>query len=97
MVYKETKMLEEPKIRIAVYYRELPVALTSFVQNDGNMSISKDGVKQGVGHSCPRATVTISKIHPAKDKERLQEILKLLDELESNNQIVGHSIRKISN
>jgi len=89
-------MSGDPKIRIAVYYRELPGSLLTMINKDGNMSISKDGIMKGMGHSCPRATVSIFPISPTRDKERFDALVLLLDGLESNNQIAGYTVKGIS-
>jgi len=86
--------MKNTQIKIYIYYRDLPLSLSTYIQADGNMSLVKDGVKQGVGHACPRATLYIDKTDPIRDEKRLDELLKLLVELENNNQIVGHATKR---
>lgn len=81
-------------IFIVIYYRDIPLILKSFISKDGDMKYSKDGVCSGVGHSCPRMTVTMGYNDNDKDRDRLKRITNLLGELESNNQIVSFSVKR---
>ena len=83
------------KIKIAIYYRDLPQSVVLHIQSDGFMSLVKDGAKKGLGHSCPRATIYMTCLTPSKDTARLQALQLLLDGLLSNNQIVDYSVVKI--
>lgn len=74
--------------RYAVYYRDIPMILQSIVSQDGAMSMVKDGVHKIDGHSCPRLTIIVNPV-ANKDVERIRRIEELLDELVTNNQLVG--------
>ena len=80
--------------RIAVYYRqELPGILEATTKADGRMSITKDGIKKydGIHHKAVRATIFVEEGgRESDDLKRISLIIKLLEELESNNQIVGY-------
>jgi hypothetical protein len=75
--------------RFAVYYRDIPTILHDFVKADGNITLTKDGVYKGLGHSCPRLTLVMEDTNPNADKQRMKKLEALLSELESNNQIAG--------
>lgn len=79
--------------KIAVYYRELPNALELLTSSSKTMSLVKDGVYETNGVRCPRATITLDWTGSAQDKELLNGLLKFLEELMSNNQIVSFSAR----
>lgn len=79
---------------VIVYYRDMPMVLKSAITKDGKMKYSKDGVCNGVGHNCPRMTITMESIDKEKDHDRLKLLTQLLGELESNNQIVSFSVKR---
>ena len=87
---------QENKLKIVIYYRDLPLALTSYISLDGHMSIIKDGVKQGAGHACPRATILMDRVSQIRDQERLDTLLSLLKDLAGNNQIVDYNCKKFT-
>jgi len=82
-----------PVQTIAVFYRDLPSALETFVNTDGHIMLRKDGVFPFNGTRVPRMTLEVAPVSFTKDKERAKKLVELLGELESNNQILGFSIR----
>lgn len=84
-------MLIEKKF--AVYYREIPLSLEHFMLKDGNMKFNKDGARPfHDGHRCPRLSIVMEPTGNANlDKDRVKRFEDLLQQLESNNQIVGYS------
>lgn len=76
--------------RYAVYYRNIPPALKLFVQRDGNMSMTKDGVYDLDGQACPRLTITVAPTKTDSDRDRLRKLEELLEELARNNHIAGY-------
>ena len=85
---------DQGSIFIVVYYRDIPVVLKSAINRDGKMKMLKDGIHDSIGHSCPRLTITMEPSSGEKDRERLKVLTSLLDELESNNQIVSFSVKR---
>jgi predicted site-specific integrase-resolvase len=79
---------------IVVYYRDIPMILKSTVNRDGKMKMVKDGIHDSIGHSCPRLTVTMEPVSDHQDKDRLKSVVSLLEELESNNQIVSFAVKR---
>lgn len=77
--------------KYAVYYHEIPLLLELFIKKDGNMGVTKDGVHKGLGHACPRLTITVNPGAIDTDRERLRRLEELLTELSANNQIAGWS------
>jgi hypothetical protein len=75
-----------------VYYRDIPAALTMFVSSNASFSYTKDGVMKGVGHNCPRITITYKPKTPQEDTKCLERLERLLADLLSNNQIVDYSV-----
>lgn len=79
--------------KVAVFYRDMPAALDYFIQTDGKMRLLKDGVFSTNGVRCPRATISMEWTGSETEKERLEALTRLLEELEANNQIVAFNIR----
>lgn len=82
--------------KIIFFYRtEIPEVLNIKAKSDGKVQIIKDGIKKyGTGQRAPRATImaysdTISQNETSK---RFKLFTVLLDELESNNQIIGYKL-----
>lgn len=80
---------------VLVYYRSIPNALACLVNKDGNMSMVKDGVHRINDHSCPRLSIYV--YSKGDDKKRLKNLLSVLEELQSNNQIVKYSQNLLPN
>jgi hypothetical protein len=81
-------------IFIVVYYRDIPMALKAAVSRDGKMKIVKDGIHSSIGHNCPRLTITMESVSDESDRSRLKGMTLLLEELESNNQIVSFAVKR---
>lgn len=73
---------------IVVYYRDIPNLLSCFINKDKYITLMKDGVNKVNDHSCPR--MTISLYDHNDNQKRLKDILDLLEDLKSNNQIVDY-------
>lgn len=82
----------EKKLLAYVYYRDIPLALSTFISANKNVYYTKDGALKGVGHNCPRLTIRLTPISPDADKKLKDKLDSLLGELESNNQIVSYSV-----
>jgi len=81
-------MSNDTKSPIAyVYYRDIPLVLQTYITSNPTLSYTKDGVMQGIGHNCPRLTVKLMKSGLDTDKNIIIKLEKILNELESNNQI----------
>ena len=78
---------------IMVFYRDFPAILEDFVRKDGHMTLIRDGARP-LGPSgsdkCPRLTILIEALSPAKDPDRVLRLANLLDELDSNGQIIAY-------
>ena len=79
--------------KIAIYYRDMPQIIEILTLKDSKLSLTKDGVFTTGGVKCPRATLNMEWDASHTASEKLGRIVKILDELESNNQIVSYSIR----
>jgi hypothetical protein len=74
--------------RVYIYYRkELHPDLVRMFDRDGNFKISKDGVQRGIGHACPRVTVTVESTGPKFNKQRLEKLNNLLESLKKKGEI----------
>jgi len=90
------KFTSERCANFLVFYRDLPKAIETHIKADGRMSFIKDGVKKFGDQSCPRITICVNTVDVAKDKQRVDALNRLLEQLESNNQIVGFKNKKIT-
>jgi hypothetical protein len=71
----------------------MPQIVEILALNDKKLSLTKEGVFITNGVKCPRATLNMEWDSSHTAIEMLGKIVKILDELESNNQIVSYSIR----
>lgn len=78
-------------VNFFVYYIELPMELEAFVRNDNQMSLMKDGVKSMKGGRFPRLTIRIKPVSPSKDKDRVRNLLNILQGLQNTGEIIGFS------
>lgn len=86
-------MTESDKLIVGyVYYRDVPACLLSMLALDPAFSYTKDGVLKGAGHSCPRMTILYKKTGTQEDVKVISKLQKLLEELESNNQVVNFNL-----
>lgn len=79
--------------KIAIFYRSLPAVLEHHVLKDKEMSLLKDGIFTHDGVRCPRATIAIEWDGSKAAQERLERLVRLLEELEKNNQIATFTVR----
>ena len=76
--------------KFVVFYRDMPVILETTLNQDVRTSFIKDGVKDfSDGHKSPRLTIVLAESEFKSDRDRIDTLSALLENLEKNNQIVG--------
>jgi len=80
--------------KIIVFYRDMPEILDLTIKKDGNISMVKDGIKEYENRRCPRMTLTMAPNGAMLQDKRILSFIRLLENLEKNNQIAGFSIIK---
>jgi hypothetical protein len=80
--------------KIAIYYKDMPDSIITYISKDPDMSFTKDGLYfcEPIGKKTPRLTIIVRQSkdkHPLKDKQRLDELYQEVLVLEKTNQIIS--------